>query len=524
MTSRDDHRLFNARLTRREVLVRGGAMAIAAPSLGSILAACMGSSSQAPTGTVTVVQVAEPASLAPDVDQISADQRIWNHLFDGLTWYQWDGKEFKLSPRAAASWKQVDERTWRFTIRQGVKFHNGETMDAQAVAFSLQTFINNQEMASSDFTGYTAHVVDANTVDIFTPQPNLNFAPALMSELYIYPPKYYAQVGKSGFNSAPIGTGPYIFDSWQKGVSISMHANPNYWGEKATINKLVFKWVGEASSRIALLQTGEADMVTDLPPDLGNQVSSMQDRKLYVTPGTRRVFLEFNCKSGVTADVRVRQAVNYAIDRKAIVNGLFGGKAAVLNGVFIPGEVGYDESFTGYTYDPDKAKSLLAEAGFSSGVTIPFQYPLGFYINDKETSEVIQSQLAKAGIKCQMNGKARSALVQQFGTNQAPGMTYWTAGPLYYDPNGIMTTHFDSRGLYHYNDSPEQDKLLDDALVTADPTARNKKYQDLNKYLIMDKAEWAPLIVFSYVVGANKKLQWTPRPDGMLNLDQASLR
>ena len=221
--------------------------------------------------------------------------------------------------------------------------------------------------------------------------------------------------------------------------------------------------------------------------------------------------------------MRVRQAVNYAIDRDAIVNGLFAGKAAVLKGTYIPGEMGYDSSFQGYTYDPDKAKSLLAEAGLSSGVTIPFHYPLGFYVNDKETAEAIQAQLAKVGIKCQMDGQAKSALNKIFGSNQALGMTYWTYAPIYFDPNYLMDVHFDTQAQYHYNNNPEQDQLIHDALITTDPAAREKKYQDLQKYLIMDHAEWAPILVLDYIVGTTKSLQWSPRPDGLLYLAHASL-
>src|SRR5438093_4521237 len=165
MSSTEKYPVLDLRLTRREALVRGGALALATPSLGAILAACAGSSETAkPTGTLTVVMVAEPLSLAPDIDQISADTRIWNQLFDPLTWYKWDGKEFTLTPILATSWKQVDPTTWRFNLRQGVKFHNGETLDASGVDLSLKAYLQNNGDASTDFTGYSSRVVDANTI------------------------------------------------------------------------------------------------------------------------------------------------------------------------------------------------------------------------------------------------------------------------------------------------------------------------------------------------------------------------
>jgi peptide/nickel transport system substrate-binding protein len=303
-----------------------------------------------------------------------------------------------------------------------------------------------------------------------------------------------------------------------------MKANPNYWGDKPSVQEIVVKAVPEASSRVAQLETGEADVISELPPSLADRVKGMANAQVQETPINRRIFLFFNTFEGSTSDVRIRQAINYAIDTDSIIKNVFDGHAAPLKGIFIPGEMGYSDSFKGFSYDPNKAKQLLAEAGYPNGLEVDFNYTIGAYLLDKEVAEAIQGQLSKVGIAAKMNGGAISAISQQYGTQKSPGMNFFSFAPLYFDPNFIMNVHFSSMGLYRYNFEPKQDEMIQKALATTDPAAREPQYQELQRMLVLEKVVWVPLYVLNDLVGVNKRVTWTMRPDQLYDIAQASIK
>jgi peptide/nickel transport system substrate-binding protein len=474
---------------------------------------------------LTIVQSAEPTSLDTSLDTIKTSVRIQYLIMEAPTRYDWDGKDIKLAPSLATSWENINPTTWRFKLRDGVKFQNGEDLTADAVKFSLDTFKGNQGMGSTNFNQIKdIVVVDPKTFDVVTATP-FAAAPASLSFLTIFPPKYYVESGgKEGFGNKPVGTGPYSFVSWQKGVEIRLTANPTYWGDKPSIQDVTVKAVPEASSRVAQLETGEADLITELPPSLADRVKGLSNAQVQEIPINRRIFLFFNTFEGPTADVRIRQAINYAIDANSIIKNVFDGHAAPLKGIYIPGEMGYTADFPGFAYDPNKAKQLLADAGYPNGLTVDFNYTIGAYLLDKEVAEAIQGQLSKVGITAKMNGGAISAISQQYGTEKSQGINFFSFAPLYFDPSFVMNVHFSSKGLYRYNFEQKQDDMIQKALETADPAAREAQYQELQRFLVLEKVVWVPLYVLQDLVGVSNRLTWTMRPDQLFDVSHATLK
>lgn len=505
-------------------------VAVVAVSMSLVATACTQSSGESPGGsgktTAVIVQGSEPDSLAPDIDAIRTSVRVHNHMFEAATKYSWDGEEITLEPSLTDSWEQVEPDRWRFHVHPGIKFHNGEDLTAEAFKFSLDTYIGNAGMVSTIFADRQIEVVDDMTFDVVTDAENFAALPATMSFLAIYPPAYYEEVGGSdGFGIAPVGTGPYKFVSWDKGVEIKLEANEDYWGEqKAQIPEIIFRAVPDAATRVAQLETGEADMITDLPPELAERVEGLDDAHTKEMDSNRRLFFFFNTFESPTDDLLVRQAVNYAVDTQSIIDNLFEGHAGRIKGIYLPGEAGYNPDFEGYPYDPDMARELLAEAGYEDGVEVDLHYTIGNTTLDEETAEAVQGQLAEVGIAANMDGRPVSALSQDYANQTSTGMNFWSFAPVWFDPSFIMIVHFSSTGLYRYNASEEQDAMIDAAFSETDADRRIELYQELEEYLTLEKAVWLPLYAQQDIYGVSDALNWddNARPDQLLDMEKAS--
>jgi peptide/nickel transport system substrate-binding protein len=514
--------------TRRQFLVRAGGVAgtaLAAGTLLEILEAC-----GQPTTTTTpqltslsFTQGYEPISLQPDINVNLASDRVEAQIFEGATKYIYSGSVPKLVPWIAQSWSQVSPSVWRFKIRPGVKFSNGEALDANSFKFGLDTYYADKNKGIALLPKILIAVVDSQTFDVTTPTKNLAPLPAWMSILFPYPPMYYAAKGAAGFLAAPIGTGPYMLDNWQKGVAITLVANPHYWGTKPSIPKVVFKYVLDESTRVSQLETGETDIIGELSPQVSGRIAALTNARLVTKPSAQRAFLGLSMAVAPTDNVLVRRALNYAIDKDAIVKSLFKGQAQVLRGIYQPGETGYDPTFTGYKYDPVMAKQLLAQAGHPNGLTLDFHYAVGWVPLDKETAEAIQAQLRAVGITTNMIPLTATQILQYYASKKATGLTFYTANPPLTDSAAIVQFYLGGNAIYKYHDDPKQDQMEIDALEETDATKRNALYTKFEKY-VMDAAEWVPLYSYVSFYGISKKVAWEPPSGSDIAPDFASAK
>jgi peptide/nickel transport system substrate-binding protein len=354
-----------------------------------------------PTGELIVAITTFPNSITPPNAAERQASNVSKQWFDGLVWVNESGD---IVPALATSWEISDDGTeYTFTLREGVTFHNGETFDAQDVVTTFEAGkIETNNYAYFYDPVISVEVIDDLTVKLVTESPDPLFLPTL-SDLGIYPTDYWNEVGLEGFEEHPIGTGPFMFVEWIKGEQIVFEANPNYWDEGyPKVARLIFRPIPESATRLAAVQTGEVHIATRLVAEEANQLEGVAGVNVINYPNDRSYYITFNNLSSgqgqPTEDVRVRQAMNYAVDMQAIVDALFDGKATLSSGFISPANLGYDDAIQPYPYDPDKAKELLADAGYADGFEIGFACPIGAYPNFEQVCEAIGGYLNDVGI------------------------------------------------------------------------------------------------------------------------------
>jgi peptide/nickel transport system substrate-binding protein len=289
--------------------------------------------------------------------------------------------------------------TWEFKLRQGITFHDGTPFNAEAVQKTIARVLDKQ-VASPRANLFTSikevKKIDDHTVHFVLHEP---FAPLLSvlasGEGAIISPKAIEQYGME-LTKHPTGTGPFTFASWTPGQEIVLAKNENYWGDKPSIDKVVFKAVPEDTTRLAMVETGEAHVAEQLPVTEIERVQSSPSMTLGRFEAFYVDFIGFNIKKKPFDDVRVRQAIAHAIDKEAILAGVYNNSGTVASSTLGPKVVGYSPDITSYPFDMEKAKALLAEAGYPNG------FRATVYTNDNKArmnvAEVLQSQLKKIGI------------------------------------------------------------------------------------------------------------------------------
>ena len=318
---------------------------------------------------VVVVQNADPQTLDPQKAGGSAGGNILFNIFNGLTKQSEDMAE--VLPSLATEWTAVDDVTWEFKLREGVTFHNGEPFTAEAVKYTVDRMMDpDAARENSSFkTLVETIVVDDYTVQLVTSQPE-PLLPAKVFGLHILPPKYTEEVGEEEFGQNPVGTGAYKLAEFTPNQRIVLEANEDYWDGVPEVDTLIFRPVAEASTRLAELLTGEADIVMDISPEDIDMVEEDENVHIAAVDSKRVPFLGLDLLPDgpeFLKDVRVRQALNYAVDVDAIIDTILSGYATRVATVYRTDFIGYDETLEPYSYDPDKAIELLAEAGYGEG-------------------------------------------------------------------------------------------------------------------------------------------------------------
>jgi len=333
---------------------------------------------------------------------------IWPAVFDGLTQIGPDGKAV---PMLAVEWTPLDPTTWRFKLRPGVNFSNGEPADAAAVAATMATLATPDAMkwsAYNAFRGITgARIVDALTVDITTNPPD-RLLPNRIGALRILPPAYWAKVGAEGFAKQPVGSGPYKVERWDATL-IRAVANTTSW-RAPKIPKLEIREVPEGTARIQGLLSGAVDLALYLNPEDKTQVEAAGGSVVTRSGGSVEVLAFITIKDSPLKDKRVRQALNYAVDRQAIVDALLGGMTAPASQPAPRGVFGRDESLQPYPYDPAKAKALLAEAGYPNGFSFVSETSSGGRGPTGAIAQKIAQDLAAIGVRMEIRAVPQSKI------------------------------------------------------------------------------------------------------------------
>ena len=492
----------------------------------------------APAGQVVIAQGVDPTSLDMMNQQETPASNVGAQMFEALLERD---QSLKLVPVLAAEMpKLVAPTTWEFKLRRGVKFHNGEDFNADAVKFSIERLANpaNKLRGSSSFAPIDrVEIVDPYTVKIHTKKPWPTFlAHIALRQASIIPSKEYAGKDTAAVSRNPIGTGPYKFVRWAKDEEVVMEAFPGYWGGAAKIKTVVFKPIPDDAVRVAALQNSEIDVAVNIPPHLANIIEKHPKVYLSTAPSIRTIQLMIYTHqmdaqhkpigpyNGPTVDKRVRQAIAYAVDADEIVKGVMDGKAVRVPTMLTSLHFGYDPSLKPIKQDLAKTKKLLADAGFPNGVDIVLNGPQGRYVRDKEVAEAVTGQLTKAGI--------RTTLRTHEFVNYLNSMVYvHKAGPVWLigwghptmDAEAIYVPLFKSPNIFVNWHNEDFNGMVDEAQTTMDEKKRLALYHRINK-LWIEETPAVPLYQQIDLYGANKRLSWKARSDELIRAYDMALR
>jgi peptide/nickel transport system substrate-binding protein len=450
------------------------ALAMAAPELGA---------QAKPEAERKVAVISDMGSMDPYRDNSSVGVEVQGHLFDPLVDYR--GPDFTQTPLVAERWDNPDPSTWRFFLRKNIKFHDGKELTAEDVKFSLE-LAHAAPTANAKVASITeVTVVDKYTVVIKTAGPAASLL-ANLGWIYILPKADYQARGADAFSLKPIGSGPYKLERWDKGQRIVLAAFDGYWGGPKTPGRIVLRPISEPSTRLAEFLTGGVDLIQDLPVENVKQVRDSKDLQVVQSKGIRQIFFPLNTRADTPLkDRRVRQAINFAIDREAIVRDVLQGFGEPRTGPFGVRQMGYNaEAAKAAGYNPEKAKALLREAGFATGVDFTWNFCRGCWLKDAEIMETLANQLRAVGIRAKLNLIEVNQLLanQNTGTFQV-GMIRWSRC---YDSDTILAGIQAQSTTQKWSGSEELDKLIIKARQTLDKGAREKIYQEIYRVMVED--------------------------------------
>ncbi|NVK35792.1 MAG: ABC transporter substrate-binding protein [Rhodobacteraceae bacterium] len=464
--------------------------------------------------TLNVAFAAEPEPL--DTYKIAGRQGLIlaRHIYDGLLYKDLDTNE--IVPALAESWEFTGPLTMEFNLRKGVKFHNGADFTADDVVTTLNTVITpeygTRYSISVDWIE-SVEKLDDYKVSINMSKPFAGAVEMLADALPMYPHEFFEENGSSGMASTPIGTGPYKLVSQEPGIRYELERfDDHYEGSPkagATIDKIVVRTIPEMNTQYAELMSGDLDWIWRIPPD---QADRLEGRVQIVSAPIMRIgYVGFAPESlggdSPIADKRVRQALIHATNRQAIVDAFAGGASKVLNTPCNPAQFGCDQDVVSYDYNPEKARELLAEAGYEDG----FELEMVFAAMPRSTAEAIAADLANVGVSLILNEQQYSAGIGQWRAKELPAFfSNW--GSYGIGDAVFILSNFFGGGA----DDLVQDKQVADWLAVAD-TSSDRDVRAENYSLavkkIADEAYWMPMYNFNVNYGMSNDLDFTPHPD-----------
>lgn len=523
---------MDRRITRRQLLK--GSAALFAGALGAqALAACAVPVTPAPAAPAAAAPqpVSAPAKtlrivtpenrpLEPQLHASGAQRVLTTNVYENLVTISLDGKS--ILPQLAESWERIDDLTWEFKLRQGVKFHSGDPFTAEAVRYSIARYMNpdNQPPQLAQYSFPSVEVVDDYTVRISTEKPDPIFLKRMAGiGTTIVNPRFAEEKGLEGMQKEADGTGPYRVTAWSLDGEIVMEAFEDYWGGAPEIKKVVQTAVVEPGTRVAALLAGEADLVTAVPPTEAQAIERGANTKLATVMANRVSFYPFVTNKPPTDNKLLRQACNYASNFDSIIANVLGGRGYRTACMSLPHYFGYNPDLKPYPYDPDKAKQLLEQAGYD-GTPIDMLQLVGRIPYDKEVGEALAGELEKVGLKINLKfvdiGGASQALWENPDLKGFHHIT-WGAGTM--DGDYAIGEYWRSDSFFaqkgHHYANPEFDSIIAEAKYELDPDKREKLYWRAEQIIYDDAvAIWGYAV--QLIFGMSKQLQWEPRVDELV--------
>jgi peptide/nickel transport system substrate-binding protein len=459
-----------------------------------------------------VAQGGDIAFFDPHMSTSANDIRISFNLFDNLVSRHPDQK---LYPGLATEWKLEGQTAWRFKLRPGVKFHNGDPLTSADVKFSIErTYDPNVKtrVATVFTTIERIEAPDAMTVVIHTKKPDPNLAARLA--FYggqIVPKKYVETVGAETFNQKPVGSGPVRFGSWTKDDKAVLEANPDYWGGKPEFDRMIFRAIPETAPRIASLLKGEVDIITQLPPDHGERVAGNPSTRVVGALYAGLYVLAVNSKVKPLDNPLVKQALALGVDRDAIVKELWRGRGIVPNSMIAKGDNHFDASLPALKYDPKEARERLKKAGYKNEEVI-IETTVGYMANDKPMAEAVVGMWRDIGVNAKVEVLEYSVRAQKMRDKTFKGMWWSDPTSTLADPDGMMWRLLGPGGTQDYWRHAEFDELGNAARFSVDEKFRGDAYKKMTR-IFLENFPWIPVIQPYEDYGLQKHVEWTANPN-----------
>ena len=432
-----------------------------------------------------------------------------------------------LQPRLAESWEDMGDGRWRFHLRDGVTFHDGTTFEAEDVAHSLARIKSEDivcEIGAKFFGGMelSTEVVDEMTIDV-TADPAQPILPLLMSTVTVVP----SEAPMDSFVDTPIGTGPYTFDEYNVGQNVKVSANPDYWGDQPEVQSATYVFRGESAVRAAMVETGEADIAPNIAPqDATNPETD------FSYPNSETVYLRIDSMTPPLDDVRVRKALNHAVDREAFIGTILADGTLVATAMVPPGTLGYNEELEPYPFDPEKAKALLEEAK-ADGVPVDTEITLigrtEQWANVTETMEALLAMFRDVGFNMNLQmvevAEWENFYSKPFAEDRGPLIVGAMHDNANGDPVFSMYFKYAAEGLQSGIKDPTIDQMIADA-TAATGEERDALWSDLFAYVydeaVADVLLWH-MVGFSRV---HPRLDFTPtiKTNSELQLQQIGFK
>jgi peptide/nickel transport system substrate-binding protein len=466
-------------------------------------------------------------SLDPPTDWAIAATWIHMNLFDCLVWRNRETADFE--PWLAESFENIDDTTWRLKLREGVKFHNGEDFDAEAVVWTYQRILDDETMITHrQWTFIDAiNVLGPHEVEIKTTAPE----PAFLSKMAgtgcgVQAPEHGRAQAESGAEYNPVGTGPLMFVDWVKDDSITLAGNPDYWGGAPEVDTVIWRNIPEVSTRVASMLTGDVDVMISAPPQDWQRINENPETRVKRFMTTRVMLLalrtgpseKFPDWEGTTSDKLIRQAISYAIDREAII-GLIDGMGVPVISRVTPPTLGWDEQFINQfgEYNPERAAELLAEAGYN-GEEITFHASTS-WLNQKQVAEALEAMMEAVGLNVDLQVLDVTTFREQVYFPYRNDEIYMDAlGNSFFDPwITVLSERSDRRERSGWTgpNADAADALIREAAVDMNPESRAEKYVEVQK-LINEDVPYVYLYQMEDTIGISDKIEWDPPLDGFL--------
>ena len=459
-----------------------------------------------------------PESLDPYFNNVRIGVIVGQHVWDTLVYRDPDTGEYK--GQLAEDWKQIDDKTIEFKLREGIKFHNGEEFDADDVVYTLN-FVSKPEngVITQQNVAWIDHAekVDKYTVRVVTKEVFPAAIEYLSGPVVMHPNEYYAEVGPKGMNEKPVGTGPFKVTSYDMGKSVVLEKNPDYFAQspkkQGPIEKVEIRFIPDRQTQSAEVLSEGVDFIMHVPKDQAEQMEAVPHLQVLSGETMRIAFMQMNSRdttpNKALQDIRVRQAISHAIDRKTMTEQIVGEGARVLNTFCFPSQFGCtDVGAVTYDYDPEKSKALLVEAGYGDGLDLEI-----VAYRERDQTEAMINYLKAVGINANLNFLQYAAMRELVRGDKA-GLTHQTWGSFSVnDVSASTPVYFAFEGDDITRD-PEVRDLLKKGDSTVDPEERKAVYQEALK-MISEKALVLPLYSLPVYYVTTADLDFKAYPDEM---------